>query len=63
MIKRFFIAAIAIAFTLSSFAVDVANESALVTALSGTDKNITITSSFKTTKNITIPEGMVAIGE
>lgn len=60
MIKRFFIAALAIAFTLSSFAVvNVTSESALVTALSGTDKNITITSSFTTTKNITIPEGYV----
>ena len=59
MIKRFFIAALATAFTICSFAVNVTSESALVTALSGTDKNITITSSFTTTKNITIPEGYV----
>lgn len=44
---------------LSASAVEVANESALGTALSGADKNITITSSFTTTKNIIIPEGYV----
>ena len=59
MIKRFFIAALATVFTICSFAVNVTSESALVTALSGEDKNITITSSFKTTMNITIPEGYV----
>lgn len=58
MIKKilFYIVAVSM---LSASAVEVANESALVTALSGADKNITITSSFTTTKNITIPEGYV----
>ena len=59
MIKRFFIAALATAFTICSFAVNVTSESALVSALSAADKNITITSNFTTTKNITIPEGYV----
>ena len=58
MIKKILFYSVA-ASMLSASAVNVANESALVTALSGTDKNITITSSFTTTKNITIPEGYV----
>lgn len=58
MIKKilFYIVAVSM---LSASAVEVVSESALVTALSGADKNITITSSFTTKSDIEIPEGYV----
>ena len=58
MIKKvlFYIVAVSM---LPAVAVNVAKESELGDALSRGDKNITITKSFKTTKDITIPEGCV----
>lgn len=43
--------------TFAASAVNVASQSGLISALQGSDKNITITKSFKTSKDITIPAG------
>ena len=50
----FYIVAVSV---LPAVAVNVTTESALVTALSGADKNVTITKSFTTSKDITVPAG------
>ena len=55
--KRFTIACLVAVVAFVASAVDVKNESELVNALSGSDKNITVTASFTTSKDVTIPAG------
>ena len=55
--KKFVSIAFAVGVIGRLFAVNVTTETALVNALSGSDKNITVTQSFKTTKDISIGSG------